>query len=378
MKKLLFAGLFIFSINISHSETVRRVSCPIRNNSIYCHQNTDQSLIDIHNAIANVQNAISNFNVQPPDCIETTGLGLENMQEWLNNWANESNTTQENTLSSPKGKISFDPNEHPKMIDLFQKLTKNFNPISTDISKNVQAIQPPQTPVQPAEPVQSKCSTVICASQEIFGEKQGVQLLYMLARYGFNGSPYPFSQRTHSEMWDSKGLDKVLAGLASFPEWLLPFINNKPLVRFSRGYTRNEYNNMGSNKCVSANSFIEVFDCIEQFSDEQFISTIVHEVAHVIADEADLDQTPTWFKFSGWEETKAKKGNTIHVSYTSTKPECLVSKYAATNPNEDFAESVVAYRYNPQLLKENCLNKYLYIKDLVFNGEEYINNICKK
>ena len=378
MKKLLFSILFIFSINIANSETVKRVFCPIHNNSTHCQQDTDPSLIDIHNAISSVQNAVSSSTVQPPNCIETTGPSLEDMQEWLSDWADETSRVQRNIIHPQQTTTSFDPNESSKMIGLFQKLTKNFNLIPTDIAENIQITQPSQTPLQSTEPVQPKCSTVICTSQKIFGEKQGVQLLYMLARYGFNGSPYPFSNRTQPEMWDSEGLDKVLAGLASFPKGLLPFVSNKPLVRFKNGFTRSKYSNMGPNQCISANSFIEVFDCIERFPDKNFIATIVHEVAHVISDQAELDRTPTWFKFSGWEETKTREEDTIRVSYNFTKPECLVSKYAKSSPREDFAESVVAYRYKPNLLKEKCTGKYLYIKDLVFNGEEYLDqDICK-
>ena len=48
----------------------------------------------------------------------------------------------------------------------------------------------------------------------------------------------------------------------------------------------------------------------------------------------------------------------------------MVSNYGKTSPIEDFAESVTAYRYNPERLKD-CPSKYYYMKDFVFQGKEY-------
>ena len=56
----------------------------------------------------------------------------------------------------------------------------------------------------------------------------------------------------------------------------------------------------------------------------------------------------------------------------------MVSTYGTRNPSEDFAESIVAYRYNPKPMKDSCPDKYNYIKDIIFDGIEYLDESgCK-
>ena len=53
--------------------------------------------------------------------------------------------------------------------------------------------------------------------KRIYGEKEGVQLLYMLAKYGFNGSLYQDEDPGSLDFWNSNELDKILIGLSDFP-----------------------------------------------------------------------------------------------------------------------------------------------------------------
>ena len=287
-------------------------------------------------------------NMEPPS--------LQEMTKWLEDWIQ-----QDKGPALPPSSEPFLKNENPKMVKLFRELTKNFD-----------------------EPIQTECENVICVSRQIFGEKQGIQLLYMLGKYGFNGSPFPFKREGDRELWSSEELGKVLTALSHFPENVLPFIYNRALIRYKKGYTKAKYAKKysGTGICVRANSFIEVFDCINRNyfvgPDIKFVQTIVHEVAHVIGSEAELDTAGTWLDFSGWEETKTYQDDEIHTSYELKNPECAVSEYGKTSPVEDFAESVVAYRYNPNFLKTKCPGKYYYIQDLVFKGAEYTQEqVCR-
>lgn len=294
-------------------------------------------------------------------CLKINPPAIEEMTKWLENWSQQDEekipksktSRQEDNTSEP-----FLKNDKPKLVKLFRELTKNMN-----------------------EPIQTECKNVTCVSQQIFGEKEGVQLLYMLARYGFNGSPFPFPLNNGRELWDSEGLDNVLTALSHFPENIFPIFYNKPLLRFKKGYIRPGQNDKyaGTPRCVAANSFIEVFDCLYTSSGGKnfFIQTIVHEIAHVISSEAELDRSTTWFDLSGWEETRTYQDDKVHVSYELKSPECIVSEYAKTSPMEDFADSAVHYRYFPKSLKEKCPGKYYYLKDFVFDGNEYLQEqVC--
>ena len=280
-------------------------------------------------------------------CRNSSSPTLKEMEDWLKNWAG----SKKRDKNIPG--INF-RNESPQMIKLFTTLMTNK-------PYNVRII------------MESRCQKVICAAQQAFGKKEGVQLLYMLARYGFNGSPYRLRiKKENQEAWRSHELDKVLVGLSDFPEGLFPIVKNRPLVRFPRGRTYKIYNNLG--RCVSANATIEILDCADRYSDSGYQQLIFHEVAHVIGREYGLDDSSAWWGFAGWEKTTIPNGKIgLYTNYKANKPECLISSYGATNPHEDFAESLVAYRYNPQLLKDRCPSKYDYLRDLVFDGIEYID-----
>ncbi|MEX1098953.1 MAG: hypothetical protein WEB87_00920, partial [Bacteriovoracaceae bacterium] len=61
----------------------------------------------------------------------------------------------------------------------------------------------------------------------------------------------------------------------------------------------------------------------------------------------------------------------FHYAMEAEHPHRCVSQYGETNPAEDFAESVAAYRYNPEALKNASLEKYEFIKNKVFQGVEF-------
>ena len=288
-------------------------------------------------------------------CRDMSPPTLKEMENWLKNWAG----TQKKDKATHG--VNFD-DENPKMIKLFQKLRTLKSHAYGTIHYTMR----------------TKCQKVICAAKASFGEREGVQLLYMLARYGFNGSPIAFKlNEKHWEFWQSHEIDKILVALSDFPEGLLPITKNRQLTRFKRGYTYQKYANFektGRARCVLAHERIEVFDCIDMHSRSEYQQAIFHEVAHIIGMEYGLDDSSTWWNISGWEKTTVpNKSIGFNNKYKANRPECLVSEYAGNNPREDFAESLVAYRYNPQPMKDNCPGKYNYLKDLAFDNIEYID-----
>ena len=304
------------------------------------------------------EHAASDAQIKKAPCRNLSPPTQQEMEDWLNNYMGtrrKNETTHGNHFND----------ESPKMIDLFKKLHTYSLPFNIKVEYLMK----------------TGCIKVICAMKRIYGEKEGVQLLYLLAKYGFNGSPNQYEDKEHIDFWKSNDLDKVFIGLSDFPEGIFPIAENKPLVRFKRGITRSQYRILQERTggCVSANAIIEVFDCIDKKSDSEYQQVIFHEVAHIIRKEYGLDSSSPWLNFAEWEETTVPNGKDgFNTNYKYNKAECMVSQFGETNPHEDFAESIVAYRYNPKPMKDSCPNKYNYIKDIIFDGIEYLDESgCK-
>ena len=329
---------------------------------IHCHAHSPP-IESIFKLSSEINNSLANETNTAPPCPPAIppAPSIAEMENWLNRWSLTSSGEPTTPVKknwekflSKKGysdnskhpiESSF-KNENPKMIQLFRRLAKDSGSFPTD------------------------CQSVLCAAKDLFGEKQGVQALYILARYGFNTSPYSFRTEDNREFWDSDELDRALSALSVLPQDLLPVAYNRPFLRFKRGYTLQGYEKVYGT-CLMANSFIQFFDCGLKVSDRRLTSAVIHEIAHIIGKEGNLDKSPTWLNISGWKETKTYKDGQVKSNYNIEKPECIVSEYGKTNPSEDFAESIAIYWENPKLLKEVCPVKYYYIQDLVFNGFEY-------
>ncbi len=267
-------------------------------------------------------------------------------------------------MSTTEHGINF-VNQSPKLIKLFDKLTTKMTPdgITTKYQNN------------------SKCTDVICAAKEIFGPKVGPRLLYLLGKYGMNASPIPFGET--AVPWNHEELEPVIAAFENLPPGLLPILDSKKLARYKWGSTLPNYAELEKkepSQCVAANSGMEFFDC--HFRKEKWLQEqhAFHEVSHYIGIEFSLHDWESWLKLSKWEETTQPNGIIgFNTNWKAGLPKCFVSKYAQANPKEDFAESMVAYRYNPQILKANCPAKYDFLKDLVFDGIEYTDEkLCRE
>jgi hypothetical protein len=211
------------------------------------------------------------------------------------------------------------------------------------------------------------CKDLRCSLEENFGESTGPRLLYLLAKFGFNGSDRDQGglMGTSTQSWSAENLDDVIAGAESLPPQLLPLrLTNKPLLRRS-----------AFGRKTLANAYFMFFDLWATYEVEIRIYAVIHEIGHNIQSELDLNGSP-WDKLSAWtlqphlDEETQKPTNVWH----SDLPESLVSGYAKTNPSEDFAESFSAYRFNPTRLKRISPDKYEFLRSQVFMGFEYTDS----
>ncbi|HAR44527.1 MAG TPA: hypothetical protein DCS07_18160, partial [Bdellovibrionales bacterium] len=235
------------------------------------------------------------------------------------------------------------------LLDLLEKLLRFKPPIfaNEDVGANQKTFS-------------SDCKTVMCVVKDpkIFGAKLGPRLLFMLGRYGFNGSAYA---NADSDQWSPREIDDVLIGLSDYPASILPLESDRQLSHYKRGL----------NSKNVANAMITAFDSWDTLDQEYRQSTIVHEMGHVISMHYKLEYSSEWLRLSDWKERTTIKNGKERKQIELGRPSAVISMYGQTNPAEDFAEAVVGYRYNPHVLKAKSPEKYEFIKETVFDGLEY-------
>lgn len=278
--------------------------------------------------------------IQKANCLRKEPFTIDEMNDWM------SKNQSPYKISKSINGINF-KDESPESLDAFYYLTTTLEFGGAPDPKKKRTFK-------------SSCTKVDCALKEIFGPEVGVQLKFMQQKYGMNGSHLV---EDATSPWMKPELDTILLALSDFPDGLFPVEKSRPIVHVARGL---------NNDNTLANAVINIYDLWNQQSPEIARSTITHELGHVIARHSGIDTSPEWMSKGGWAvRTKVKGNEKIVVQNNSSKPETMVSEYGMTNEWEDFAESVVAYRYNPELLKHQSPEKYRMVSETVFDGIEY-------
>lgn len=200
------------------------------------------------------------------------------------------------------------------------------------------------------------CNNILCAVKTIFGQKNGIKILWLKLKRHFNASHYAFE---NSSPLKESDLNIILQAALDYPDHVLPFINesNHQLTHFLRGKTYGVY----SEAQVYANAEIFLFDNWDDLAtDETKQYAIYHEIAHAVATQLQLSENEKWLKISKCENESSSS--------------CYVSEYAETNPSEDLAESISSFRYNPLELKKASLKKYNFVKEVIYRGLEYTSS----
>lgn len=138
--------------------------------------------------------------------------------------------------------------------------------------------------------------------------------------------------------------------------------------RFSKGETLAKY----AYDNVIADAYGAVFDGIDNYNFNEKVATITHELGHRSAylNKNNLDESAAWENASGWQTGADEKPFNNRMTG-------WVSDYAKTNPREDYAETYTLYRFNPRRLKQVSPERYQFMKEQVFKGIEYDQNICQ-
>jgi len=248
---------------------------------------------------------------------------------------------------------------------------KNDNDIYFNILKN---LTEPDTSYRPdSEPTLYKslrqiCDSSICVIKNIFGEKNYWRVMYLSHEYGLNTSHLRFGDSyTPSDTF----LNDILNTLEYIPPHLRTLGPQKRLIH-------SIYNPKSNVPSEAANANISIQDRFFLFPESFRPYLLFHEFAHnwSFNTKFELDESEEWLKISGWKKIPMMFTYAWEHSlqfHTNIKSDYWISHYARANSWEDFAESVSAYRFNPQKLLKQNLEKYNYIKKNIFFNIEFLD-----
>ena len=207
----------------------------------------------------------------------------------------------------------------------------------------------------------SGCTTPVCAADAVFGAGIGARLIRLYVVYGFNGSHLG---RPGVKPWSVGELDSILGALADAPldtpreERLL--LRDDRLDRF-RGTLAIAA--PAGTDLVAINGAGDIglrFGATwAAMTPAQQRAAALHELAHELA--RTRGRAEGWSAM--WSEAALADAFLARRAGLQTS---RVSRYAMTSLAEDFAESVVAYRYAPQLLKQRAPNRLRILREIVF------------
>jgi len=198
----------------------------------------------------------------------------------------------------------------------------------------------------------SHCTTVFCGLQTLYGLDAGLRLAYLRARFGMNVSSLASRSLVVKE-WKVTELNELIQALEDLPPHFFPFTEN-PRYFFRRRDARGT---------VAANAGLGVFDAWAAEKPGERRAILSHEIAHMLSRNV-FDKSETWQQLGRWKRLGGEK-------WQSGAKNASVSYYAETNPFEDFAESFIAYRYRPELLRSASPGKYAYLSTYLFGGLDY-------
>ncbi len=269
--------------------------------------------------------------------------------DFIEHWAQASGVSP---ISKTINGVHFE-NESPELLRAFQDLTS-----AVDFFGKPNDPQPQTFSVNPG------CQKVRCALNEIYaGQDKAERVLHLFARYGAAASPF---REANASPLNPSELDAIEQAFSDLPPGFLPEKRVLPIHYDKRP-------NRGGG--AAANAHIMLFEYWGKTDHEDQTRILTHEMGHRMADGdgQDLDSSAEWLEAAGWTLLPEVTRTTAPSVFTDFEIQGhdTVSSYARTNPAEDFAESVTAYRINPELLKKRSPKRYQFLKEAVFAGIEY-------
>jgi hypothetical protein len=299
-------------------------------------QNTEY--IKVKNSIDDIVDEISyeaatSNDVKGAVCIKdfpTTGE--------MTTWINQEMINSTKKYSEQIAGFSF-KNESPELLRAFAKLVSFTGDENTDNANHYKEI----SKIDNFNKAKS-CETVVCAVETIFGKGLGIAHIYMLNNYGYNLSPYSSSAYSLITNYDKEQIQDLFYAVAATPRKLLPTKDPHRICRYKTG---------GLSKIAGPDHFSNSWANMKRHK-RHYIA--FHEAAHHLSSRVDLNGS-SLDESEEWKELSKKN--------------VFISEYAKTNPGEDLAETIAAYRFVPEKLKLLSKEKYDFVKKYVYEGFEF-------
>lgn len=207
------------------------------------------------------------------------------------------------------------------------------------------------------------CRDVNCAARRLFGPEYGPRLLRLAVEYHY--LPFGPGGRV-SQHWSIAELDKVIAAFADLPPGLFPLSDEYRRIWHDHGRLARLAASLGGGVEVIALAGHGVEGIVigtgwHRAHRTERRASLVHEIAHEFA--RARGRNFNWR--DAWKAQMAADAARNEVSASEVSP------YAASSVDEDFAESVTAYRYRAPLLKRTAPHRYAFLKVWFFDGLEY-------
>lgn len=211
----------------------------------------------------------------------------------------------------------------------------------------------------------SPCQDVSCALSALVGPELAPRMLLLAMQYGYMTSDLGSEA---DRRWTARELDVVLAALADLPQdWFGPADGRYRILLHRHTEAAIRVGAMAPSAgflvALAGDGYpgVLIADGWDRINSRERRVVMVHELAH------ELQRTSP----SRWRSTWRKAMKADRALARAAQAASSVSIYADTETGEDFAESIAAYRYLPDLLRVRAPTRYAFLKDTVFKGAEY-------
>jgi hypothetical protein len=245
----------------------------------------------------------------------------------------------------------------------------------------------------------SSCMTVLCAFTKLLkSEEAAMQLLNIPVKSGYALIlDQKINQSKKNQIWSPEEIRELDAGIDKLPRVLRKLGKLSKIERMGDGLRVGPHTAEVAAYAVAAvpnkEAQLVYYDSglrLDKTSKNPYKSitwsqeVLVHELCHHHDFQGwygnytykTSEKLNAGFRsLSTWDEVTGKTGND---KWVHSEKASFVSDYARTSPAEDYAETCMNYVLHPSKLKKLAPEKYAYMKNNVFNDEEFQDKIWNK
>lgn len=306
----------------------------------------------------------------------------------------QGNECESDTLSISRLTNSEYENFYGKLPQVKQKV-KNVllsgSKKELDLANQMLGAKPPKEWKEAAK----NCNTILCALGKILTSEEAAKQAFNI--YAKSGYVVSLDQAINGglaeQIWSPKEVVELDAAVSKLPTPLKRLSRLKNIYRQADGlrvkgdhanvaaYARPGVLSIPGEIVIYDNGMASLSTTKNPYHSSAFTQeAIIHEICHhhdfqnLYATNYTSDHSSNkkngWMKISAWKKTYDRQGND-HWSHDTNAS--FTRDYAATSPAEDYAETCMNYILHPDRLKIISPEKYTYMKNNLFKGEEFLD-----